>query len=49
MIEQLNGLDLVPATSPRRQVLRAVIAAMVGVMVLLGLASCGDEGEEGDD
>lgn len=38
-----------PATAPRRWVLRALTGAVVGGMTLAGLSGCGGEDDEDDD
>lgn len=49
-MEPLTTQDPEPLTRPRRQVLRSLFGAVIGVGALIGLAACGGEGGgEGDD
>lgn len=41
--------DPEPPSTPRRQVLRSLFGAVVGVAAMIALAACGGEGDEGDE
>lgn len=45
--EELSDPNPEPTTTPRRQVLRSLLGAVVGIGALIGLAACG--GESGED
>jgi hypothetical protein len=45
----LEPSSLAPRSLSRRWLLRALPGAAIGLVALLGLTSCGGEGDEGDD
>lgn len=47
--EQIDEPDIAPATAPRRDLLRVLAGATIGVVMLVGLAGCGGEGDEEDE
>lgn len=47
--EPLAATNTEPTPTPRRQVLRSLLGAVVGLGTLIGLAGCGGEDDEEDE